>query len=147
MSQFLAGPQAVEELAVVLAIVDFRRPNVTRLPSLSYLAFVAGLDEPEFKEALTRLQQKGLIRVQGTLEGLDVRLDGLLDEILARSAKRERVEGGSRVTLTQGRALRQHGRWTRPTLPGPESAPPFRKALLGLEQGAAATDRRSGERS
>ncbi len=71
MSQFLAGPQAVEELAVVLAIVDFRRPNVTRLPSLSYLAFVAGLDEPEFKEALTRLQQKGLIRVQGTLEGLD----------------------------------------------------------------------------
>jgi hypothetical protein len=93
MHQFFTGPQAIEELTVVLAIVDFKRPNLTRLPSLSYLAFVSGLEESEFRDTLSRLERKGFARIKGTPEGLDVSLDGLLDEILVRSAKRESVEG------------------------------------------------------
>ena len=68
----------MKELAVLLAVVDFKRPNLTRPPSLAFLAFLAGLTETEFQDALDRLQQKGLVSVWGDRDGLDVSLSGLL---------------------------------------------------------------------
>ncbi len=145
MSQFFAGSQAIEELAVVLAIVDFKRPNVTRLPSLSYLAFLAGLDESEFKQALTRLNEKGLIRVQGTQEGLDVGLGGLLDEILSRSAKRKQVEGDKPSDADREPRVpaARHFDWSEP--PSIEAKGRLRKRRLELDESPAAKDPRSGE--
>ena len=69
---------AMKELAVLLAVVDFKRPNLTRPPSLAFLAFLAGLTESEFQDVLDRLQQKGLVSVWGDRDGLDVSLSGLL---------------------------------------------------------------------
>jgi len=69
------------ELCAVLAIADYKRPNPARLPSRSYLAFVAGMDESEFESVLAGLQAKGYIRVEGTPEQLDITLNGLLDAI------------------------------------------------------------------
>jgi len=74
-------PEGAKDLAAVLAIVDFKRPNLTRLPSKAFLAFLAGLEEAEFSAALDRLQKKGYARVSGDTDGLNVALDGLLNAI------------------------------------------------------------------
>ena len=72
---------AIKDLAVILAIADFKRPNLSRMPSIEYLSFLAGLDVEEFKTVLTRLEKKGYICVTPDGEGVDVSLDGLLKEI------------------------------------------------------------------
>lgn len=72
---------SMKELAVILAVVDFKRPNLSRSPSLEYLAFLAGLEENEFKAALSRLEQKEYARVSADSEGLEISLDGLLKKI------------------------------------------------------------------
>jgi hypothetical protein len=72
---------SMKELAVILAVVDFKRPNASRSPSLEYLAFLAGLEEDEFKAALSRLERKTYARVSNDSKGLEVSLDGLLKKI------------------------------------------------------------------
>lgn len=72
---------SMQELAVLLAIVDFRRPNQTRLPSLEYLAFVAGLKVAEFEAALDRLEGKGFVKVRGDKEALDVSVKRFVAEV------------------------------------------------------------------
>jgi len=71
----------MKDLSALLAIVDFKRPNLTRTPSLDYLAFLAGLDEDEFKASLRRLQARGYVQVFYGAEGIDANLDGLLQAI------------------------------------------------------------------
>jgi hypothetical protein len=73
--------RAAKELSALLAVVDFKRPNLTRFPSIEFLAFVAGLPPEEFREAVGRLKEKGYISVAGGDEGLDIQLDGLLKAI------------------------------------------------------------------
>lgn len=81
LHRLFTTPEAVKELAVVLAIVDFKRPNLSRMPSIEYLSFLAGLEVEEFKVALTGLEQKGYAHVTPVGEGVDVSLEGLLKEI------------------------------------------------------------------
>lgn len=81
MHRLFIGVDSTKDIAALLAIVDFRRPNVTRRPSLAYLAFVSGLDEEQFRAALNRLEALGYIRVGGDFEGLDISLSGLLDAV------------------------------------------------------------------
>jgi hypothetical protein len=81
LTQLFTGPDAATEMAVVLAVVDFKRPNVSRNPSLEYLSFLAGLEVAVFNEALTRLILKGYVKVGYGPDGLDVSLDGLLTKI------------------------------------------------------------------
>jgi DNA-binding MarR family transcriptional regulator len=75
MHQLFDGTDALKELAVILAIADFKRPGLSRFPSLAYLAFLAGLDEPEFDSALKRLERKGYIDISGNPEELEISLD------------------------------------------------------------------------
>ena len=72
---------SMKELAVILAVVDFKRPKVSRSPSLEYLAFLAGLEENEFKAALSRLEQKKYARVSDDSKGLEISLADLLKKI------------------------------------------------------------------
>jgi len=55
------GPNVAEDLAVVLAVVDYKRPNLSRLPSLGYLAFLAGMEPEEFQTRLVDLEKRELI--------------------------------------------------------------------------------------
>jgi hypothetical protein len=41
LPKIFTGKDAIEKLAVILAIVDFQRDELSRDPSLEYLAFIA----------------------------------------------------------------------------------------------------------
>jgi len=85
MHTLFSGPAAITELAALLAIVDYRRPNLTRNPSKRFLAFLAGLPEDRFDAALAGLEGKGYITVGGTADNLEIGLDGLLKRIGAET--------------------------------------------------------------
>jgi hypothetical protein len=81
MRQIFNSPDSIKELAVVLAVVDFKRPNLTRKPSLAYLAFLAGFEESEFEAVLHQLELKGYIQTSGTHDGMEISLVGLMQTI------------------------------------------------------------------
>ena len=83
LPQLYPGVEAIEEMSVLLAIVDFKRPNLTRFPSREYLSFLAGMSVETFNAALERLQKRGLIdvTVYDRDGGLDISLDGLLQKV------------------------------------------------------------------
>ena len=62
--QLFTGDGGMEDLAVVLALVDYKRPAISRPPSLEYVAFVAGLTVEQLNGALGRLQSAGYIEVE-----------------------------------------------------------------------------------
>jgi hypothetical protein len=70
--------ESMKELSALLSVVDYKRPNLTRPPSLAYLAFLAGLDEEEFTTALDRLVRKGHVQVAGDSDGMEITLNGFL---------------------------------------------------------------------
>jgi len=78
----------MDQLRVVLAIADYRRPNQTRRPSIGLLAFVAGMTNDEFKSALQELVKCGLVRVKGGDDGLDVSLEPLLDKVMLETKEK-----------------------------------------------------------
>ena len=71
----------MEELSAILAVADYKRPNLSRLPSLEYLAFLSGLEVQTFELALERLQEKHFIKVSGSRDELDISLFGLLEAV------------------------------------------------------------------
>jgi hypothetical protein len=75
----------IRDLEVVLAIVDYSRPNLTRPPSYAYLAFNAGITAEEFKDRVRLLEERGLVSASGQDEAVTIRIDGLLDQILRRT--------------------------------------------------------------
>ena len=82
LGRVICAPLGMDHLAVVLAIVDFRRANLKMNPSIDFLAFKAGLADSRFKDCLNELAQQQLIRFatdQGG--GLVVNLDGLASRI------------------------------------------------------------------
>src|ERR1043166_1949779 len=82
MARLFGGSDAIKELAAVLAVVDFKRPNLTRAPSLAYLAFLAGMEEDDLMAALKRLEVKGYVQLEGDPEeGMVISLDGLLKAV------------------------------------------------------------------
>jgi hypothetical protein len=72
----------VAKLAVILAVVDFKRAKLTRNPSADYLAFIAGMDVDDFRKHLKDLNTQSLVKVSEDQDGrLDVKIDGLLMRI------------------------------------------------------------------
>src|ERR1700683_2425752 len=51
--------EAVQELCIIMAIVDFKRLGQTRNPSEEFLAFISGVDISEFRKGVNRLASKG----------------------------------------------------------------------------------------
>lgn len=81
LGRVLQGPEAINELAVLLAVTDYKRPSVSRPPSVEYLAFVAGLSAEETTAILSRLEAKKLIRVQVQPLGLEIDTSGFVAAI------------------------------------------------------------------
>jgi hypothetical protein len=69
------------DLQVVLAAVDYARPNLSRPPSYDYLAFNAGMSVPEYKQRITDMQTRGYLMAVGPDEAIKIKLDGLMDKI------------------------------------------------------------------
>lgn len=76
------GKHALEDLAVVLAVVDYRRPNLARPPSMEFLAFVAGMDMDGFEARVDELTKKGWLTRSGPNEAVTIEIDGLLEKIV-----------------------------------------------------------------
>src|SRR4051812_15353427 len=55
------GKNCLAKLAVVLALVDYKRPEMPRWPTLEFLAFVAGMPREEFKSRLDELVEDQLL--------------------------------------------------------------------------------------
>jgi|SRR5579862_7452168 len=75
------GKDGIIDLAVVLAVVDFKRPRQSMMPSLDYLAFIAGLSRSVFWERLRALEARGFITIGGDQDNLKVEIDGLLAKV------------------------------------------------------------------
>lgn len=72
------GKPDFEILQVILAVADFARPNLRQSPSVSYLAFLAGLDEGTFMQRLTELTNAGLVDWTGENNEITVSLSPLI---------------------------------------------------------------------
>lgn len=81
IAKILEGPNAMEELVLLLAIIDFKRPSMTRDPSIEYLAFTIGVSVEEASRILTRLVEKGLVTVSQGDRGLSIGVEGLFTKI------------------------------------------------------------------
>jgi hypothetical protein len=71
----------VEELAVILAVVDARRPGMKRNPSLEFLSFLAGIPSPQLNEVLQRLTRRGWGVVKSEEGRAKIDLTGFEDAI------------------------------------------------------------------
>lgn len=81
----LKGPNAMDLLAVVLSVIDYKRPGADRPPSVGYLAFTAGLDPEVFRSRLDELASMNLAEVRGSDEALEITLFGLSRAMLKAS--------------------------------------------------------------
>ena len=43
LAEMFGGPDGIDQLRVLLAVIDYRRPDLVRPPSLEYLSFNAGM--------------------------------------------------------------------------------------------------------
>lgn len=95
LHQVLPLGEVGEELSALLAVVDFRRTKLLRLPSAAYLAFIAGLEEDAFVNALQRLKNRGYVEFSGNREGVDVNLDGFYSTVTRVAAHQdEQLQSG-----------------------------------------------------
>ena len=81
MGRIFKGPHALEHLAVVLSIFDYRRPDLPRGPSVEFLAVVAGLEPEVFSQRLSELREQGWIEATGPSEAITIGVEGLLEKI------------------------------------------------------------------
>ena len=86
----------MRDLQVVLAVVDYARPNLSRPPSYDYLAFNAGMTAQDFKDRVAQMQAKGWVSATGTDDAVSIRIDGLLKAIEMAT------EDGSRADIRKG---------------------------------------------
>jgi hypothetical protein len=86
-SRVFAGEHAVEHLTVVLALVDYLRPDMIRPPSVGFLAFSAGMEVERFQMRLDELVEAGLVKVLGNRDALKYTLEGLQQAILENSGE------------------------------------------------------------
>src|SRR5438128_385560 len=77
MNLIFQGEHALEDLAVVLAVADYRRPDLQRLPSVRYLAWNAGLTMEVFGRRLAALEKRGLVKREGSDEEINIELHAL----------------------------------------------------------------------
>jgi hypothetical protein len=82
MNHIFSGADAIERLMVVMAIADYRRPNLTRGPSREFLAFLCGLSVDRVTCILDELKKDGLVAVEEkNVDELDISIGGLLARI------------------------------------------------------------------
>ncbi len=84
--RILSGPNGLEQLAVVLSVIDYKRPGADRLPSVGYLAFTAGLAPATFSARLDELAALKLVEVRGDEQAVDITLYGLVAAMLKESS-------------------------------------------------------------
>lgn len=80
LPQLFQDSADVEELAVVLALADYRRRNMRSLPTIEYLAFIAGMPQEIYRAALDRLKAKKWVEEAAASEhvdGINATSDGL----------------------------------------------------------------------
>jgi len=82
LPEVIQGPHALEHLAVILAVVDYKRPKQVRPPSVDYLAFIAGMPAEMFKERLKELEAKQWLITNGTDADLDVKIEPFVEEVM-----------------------------------------------------------------
>lgn len=70
---------------MVLAIIDYRRPDMARGASIEFLAFNAGLTKERFLERVIDLEVRCLIRREGPDGAAKFQLTGLEEEIIAKT--------------------------------------------------------------
>jgi len=80
------GPRAVDDIRVVMAIVDYRRPNLSRPPSYEFLAFTAGMTIESFKERVKAMENRGLLHAMGPDEVVNIEINGLIGRVLDLTA-------------------------------------------------------------
>ncbi len=86
LPKIFKGDNAIEKLAVILAIADFQRDGLKRYPSIEFLAFTADMKPADFQKLISSLEDEGLISVEENTNaegetGLKISLDGLLTRI------------------------------------------------------------------
>lgn len=82
LAQVFNGTDAMDRLALVLAIADYRRPNLSRGPSREFLAFLSGLTAARVTELLEQLSRDGLISYGVKAQDeLEIALDGLMSQV------------------------------------------------------------------
>jgi hypothetical protein len=87
LNQVFEGKDAIERLMVVMAIADYRRPNLTRGPSREFLSFLTDLSVERVGSILEELRSDGFITVlEKDEDELDIGIDGLLARIATLTA-------------------------------------------------------------
>jgi hypothetical protein len=83
LTRLFDGAHAMEDLAVILALVDYRRRNLSRDPSVQYVSFMSGLTRKEVDDTLKRLKKRKWVTVGRPAEdgGIAVGLTGFTTAI------------------------------------------------------------------
>jgi hypothetical protein len=97
LARLFPGADGPEQLQVALTLVDYRRPNYNRYPTLDFIAFLSGLDEERFMKRLKELQARGLVHFQLVRNALDFDVHGLLSEVVRLSSTDREVQINSGV--------------------------------------------------
>lgn len=85
LSQLFAEPESIERLAILLAVVDYQRPNLMRPPSIEYLASLAGLELDRFRHRLEEMEHMGWVTKAGPDEVITIRIEGFMNAVLAET--------------------------------------------------------------
>ena len=80
------GENALEQLTVALALVDYLRKD-NRAPSVGFLAFTAGMDPERFWSRLIELRDAQLITFGGSRDAMKYGVEGLQQAILENSGE------------------------------------------------------------
>lgn len=90
MRETLTGKKPLSDLRVLLALVDYNRPDLERPPSLRYLASIAGMEESVVEERLEDLEKRKLVRViDWNKNAICVDYGGFVRRILRESDQQE----------------------------------------------------------
>jgi hypothetical protein len=81
MGDVFTGANAIEDLAVVLSVADYKRPDLQRPPSMKYLAFNAGMSLERFVTRVRDLEKRKLLSRTGPDEEVNIDL-GPLEELI-----------------------------------------------------------------
>lgn len=88
LTKLFGASAELRHLALLLAVVDYQRPNLSRHPSVSYLGFLAGLDLSQTEKTLQELIQRNWATVDPVEDSDAVKVDlhGFFDDV-GRSAQ------------------------------------------------------------
>jgi hypothetical protein len=75
------GKLRLTQLSAFLAIIDFKRENQSRYPSLDYLAHLAGISRSRFRLCLKKFEKRGWVKVKGNEAAINVDCGPLIEKI------------------------------------------------------------------